>query len=196
MSLCIPLHSFTFCCTPIVFPSYIFALSLYTLGISSRILATASFAFLLSCLHSLSHSLAFLGLPFSWLYPVCINSYLGQLELQVEFSPPFPLPTLHSYALSLPQVSLPSPWHPYSLPSVPTFTLIARNHPVQPPKPGLQLLSPAGTCSCGLPPVGSWTAVLLRSPGMFTSWRICRKLISPKTQAPQDIVRPTVDSMS
>ena len=67
-----PLHPITFLhilsCSfalyhaPITIPSHIFTLSLFTLGISSRILATASFAFFPSHLHFLSHSLAFLSL--------------------------------------------------------------------------------------------------------------------------------------
>ena len=75
VSLCIPSCSFTFYHAPIMIPSHIFTLPLYTLGISLHILATASFSFLLSLLHFLSHPFTFLGLP------SCSFAFLAFLSL-------------------------------------------------------------------------------------------------------------------
>ena len=58
-------RSFALYHAPIAIPSRIFTLSLFTLGISSRILATASFALFPSHLHSLSLSFTSLCIP--WL---------------------------------------------------------------------------------------------------------------------------------
>ena len=61
----VPSRSFVLYHAPITIPSHIFTLSSFTLGISLRILAIASFALFPSHLHSQSHS--FTSLHISWL---------------------------------------------------------------------------------------------------------------------------------
>ena len=142
----VPSHSFVFCCAPITFHLLPIPLSSHTLGISSHILATASFAFLLSHLHSLSHFLAFLSLSwhsFAFYGLLALPSLYKKLARSTGIDsgvlPSFPSPST--------SLSCPTP-----LPSIPILSLASLSlpwclylHPIFDPIALITLQPPSAT---------------------------------------------------